>query len=237
MKYLNKVKATIKYEKYEPILIDLYNHFNGFSDIECDDSEESMYSYEEKRTLFDTYLNILKEIKDLDFFMQFQDKLYWNDITRALKSINSNFLYTEEFFDLFKDKIDWYIISKHPMGIFKDLKKNNIHIFKKYEKYLNWELMLEWHSDEVDFYFLEAFPDKPYDWNEISRCVKFSKKFGNKFKDKLNWSYITKFHTLSEKTLREFQDVIDWKYIRFYELCKFSKEFYIEFKDKLFKQY
>lgn len=237
MKYLNNVNNILKYEKYESVITELYMKFNGFAEYDPD-----TYTYAEKRELFNTYYNIFLEITDLDFFEHFANKLHWDTVIYAGVSAQNDkrasfyFLENKMFFEKFKDTLDWEYISQHAIGIFKPT-KNTIDLFKQFEKYINWEILLQWNSHLVDINFLNAFPDKPYDWNTISRELRFSKKFGNQFKHKLNWSYVSKFHTLSEKTLREFQDYIDWKYIRFYKLDKFSKEFLIEFKDKLFKQY
>ena len=120
----------------------------------------------------------------------------------------------------FKDKIDWYHISKH-----QKLSENFIREFKNE---VNWCRISK--CQELSEEFIREFKDK-IDWGEISRYQKLSEEFIREFQNKVNWYLISEYQNLSENFIREFQNKVYWSHISIYQ--KLSENFIREFQDKV----
>ena len=131
---------------------------------------------------------------------------------------------TEDFIQEFKDKVDWFCISRY-----SHLSEDFIRKF----------------ADRVDWYYISAyqhlsenfireFADRVA-WDWIVKYQPLSEEFIREFKDKVNWNYISANQHLSENFIREFKDEVNWAWISAYQ--HLSKEFIEEFKDKIYMKF
>jgi hypothetical protein len=58
---------------------------------------------------------------------------------------------------------------------------------------------------------------KKYDWNDISKNIKLTEAFIERFKDNVNWKLISLYQELSESFIERFKDYVDWLSIRYYQ--------------------
>ena len=127
---------------------------------------------------------------------------------------------TEDFIQEFKDKVDWFSISRYP--------------------HLSEDFICKF-ADKVDWYYISAYQCLSEDfirefqdrvaWDWIVKYQPLSEDFIREFKDKVNWNYISANQHLSENFIREFKDEVNWAWISAYQ--HLSKEFIEEFKDKI----
>ena len=127
---------------------------------------------------------------------------------------------TEDFIQEFKDKVDWFSISRYP-----HLSEDFI---RKFADKVDWYYISAYQSLSEDF--IREFQDRVA-WDWIVKYQPLSEDFIREFKDKVNWNYISANQHLSENFIREFKDEVNWAWISAYQ--HLSKEFIEEFKDKI----
>ena len=127
---------------------------------------------------------------------------------------------TEDFIQEFKDKVDWFSISRYP-----HLSEDFI---RKFADKVDWYYISAYQCLSEDF--IREFQDRVA-WDWIVKYQPLSEDFIREFKDKVNWNYISANQHLSENFIREFKDEVNWAWISAYQ--HLSKEFVEEFKDKI----
>ena len=127
---------------------------------------------------------------------------------------------TEDFIQEFKDKVDWFSISRYP-----HLSEDFI---RKFADKVDWYYISAYQCLSEDF--IREFQDRVA-WDWIVKYQPLSEDFIREFKDKVNWNYISANQHLSENFIREFKDEVNWAWISAYQ--HLSKEFIEEFKDKI----
>ena len=127
---------------------------------------------------------------------------------------------TEDFIQEFKDKVDWFSISRYP-----HLSEDFI---RKFADKVDWYYISAYQCLSEDF--IREFQDRVA-WDWIVKYQPLSEDFIREFKDKVNWNYISANQHLSENFIREFKDEVNWAWISAYQ--RLSKEFIEEFKDKI----
>jgi len=155
-------------------------------------------------------------IKELNFncsVEEFKDKVDWYCISKYQKL-------SEEFIREFQDKINWWNISQY-----QKLSENFIREFKHKVIWIN----ISAHQ-KLSENFIRELQDK-VSWLNISIYQKLSENFIREFKDKVNWVCISKYQKLSEEFIREFKDKVNWRWISIYQ--KLSEGFIREFKLKI----
>ena len=128
---------------------------------------------------------------------------------------------TEDFIQEFKDKVDWFSISRYP-----HLSEDFI---RKFADKVDWYYISAYQCLSEDF--IREFQDRVA-WDWIVKYQPLSEDFIREFKDKVNWNYISANQHLSENFIREFKDEVNWAWISAYQ--HLSKEFIEEFKDKIY---
>ena len=131
---------------------------------------------------------------------------------------------TEDFIQEFKDKVDWFSISRYP-----HLSEDFI---RKFADKVDWYYISAYQSLSEDF--IREFQDRVA-WDWIVKYQPLSEDFIREFKDKVNWNYISANQHLSENFIREFKDEVNWAWISAYQ--HLSKEFIEEFKDKIYMNF
>ena len=131
---------------------------------------------------------------------------------------------TEDFIQEFKDKVDWFSISRYP-----HLSEDFI---RKFADKVDWYYISAYQCLSEDF--IREFQDRVA-WDWIVKYQPLSEDFIRKFKDKVNWYYISAYQHLSENFIREFKDEVNWAWISAYQ--HLSKEFIEEFKDKIYMNF
>lgn len=183
----------------------------------------------------------LKEnLSELKFTQTFIDNLHqispnsWIDIIID----NENEL-SDEFIEIYKEKIDWYIlciyqkfsdnfiINNHEFirwetfVIHQKISKN---ILIKFQKKINWDLYST--NSYINEDIIETFDDK-FNW-EFLKIKNFSDKFIKKYMNKINWSNLT-FDDLDRYSL--YEQYVDWEKLSYYE--ELSEKFMTKHEDKL----
>lgn len=161
----------------------------------------------EIRTKFIHWDNILKEIQLSEEFIE---KYY-----TFLVANNTHYLYSTQnlsikFLDKYYTLVDWDALSMNPYL--------NEEIMKEFADKLNWEFVL------IKQKFSEEFLDN-FVVNLDLRNLRFDDKI------KREWTLICFHQNLSEEFIRKHYKDIDWVAISVSQ--KLSKEFMIEFGDKL----
>ena len=131
---------------------------------------------------------------------------------------------TEDFIQEFKDKVDWFSISRYP-----HLSEDFI---RKFADKVDWYYISAYQCLSEDF--IREFQDRVA-WDWIVKYQPLSEDFIREFKDKVNWNYISANQHLSENFIREFKDEVNWAWISAYQ--HLSKEFIEEFKDNLYMNF
>ena len=131
---------------------------------------------------------------------------------------------TEDFIQEFKDKVDWFSISRYP-----HLSEDFI---RKFADKVDWYYISAYQCLSEDF--IREFQDRVA-WDWIVKYQPLSEDFIREFKDKVNWNYISANQHLSENFIREFKDEVNWAWISAYQ--HLSKEFIEEFKDKIYMNF
>ena len=131
---------------------------------------------------------------------------------------------TEDFIQEFKDKVDWFSISRYP-----HLSEDFI---RKFADKVDWYYISAYQCLSEDF--IREFQDRVA-WDWIVKYQPLSEDFIREFKDKVNWNYISANQHLSENFIREFKDEVNWAWISAYQ--HLSKEFIEEFKDKIYMKW
>ena len=131
---------------------------------------------------------------------------------------------TEDFIQEFKDKVDWFSISRYP-----HLSEDFI---RKFADKVDWYYISAYQSLSEDF--IREFQDRVA-WDWVVKYQPLSEDFIREFKDKVNWNYISANQHLSENFIREFKDEVNWAWISAYQ--HLSKEFIEEFKDKIYMNF
>ena len=131
---------------------------------------------------------------------------------------------TEDFIQEFKDKVDWFSISRYP-----HLSEDFI---RKFADKVDWYYISAYQCLSEDF--IREFQDRVA-WDWIVKYQPLSEDFIREFKDKVNWNYISANQHLSENFIREFKDEVNWAWISAYQ--HLSKEFIEEVKDNLYMNF
>ena len=131
---------------------------------------------------------------------------------------------TEDFIQEFKDKVDWFSISRYP-----HLSEDFI---RKFADRVDWYCISAYQYLSENF--IREFADRVA-WGWIVKYQQLSEDFIREFKDKVNWYYISAYQHLSEDFIREFKDEVCWGWISMYQ--HLSKEFIEEFKDKIYMNF
>ena len=99
----------------------------------------------------------------------------WDYISKTYIMMN------QEFVQKFKDKVNWFYISKN--------KRYTIRFLKKFAKYLNWEMITREQVADWKDYKIQLFA-KYLDWDEIKTWSwkKHNKSFREKFGKRCGWN-------------------------------------------------
>ena len=104
----------------------------------------------------------------------------------------------------FKNKVDWFYISKY-QKLYQKLSLDFIREFKSKVDWTNISI-----NQVLSLDFIREFKDK-VKWVYISAYQVLSLDFIKEFKDKVDWVNISESQTLSLSFIREFKDKIDIK--------------------------
>lgn len=194
---------------------------------------------------FNFYKLCLKEnLEELNFTQKFINNLYdisansWIDVIID----NENEL-SEEFMEMYKKQIDWYIlciyqnfsdnfiIRNHKLiewDTYIIHKKISKKVLIKFQKEINWDLYST--NPHLNDDIIETFNDK-FNWNFL-QLKNPSDKFIKKFIEKINWTNLT-FDNLDRYSL--YKNYVDWERLSYY--VNLTEEFMIKHEDKLIWDY
>ena len=162
--------------------------------------------------------DIEKQIKWNEYY---QPDFAWNIFTTY-----KNKVYSDEFIEEFKDKINWlYLITYQKF----DEQKLRQYIDPYFFRYRSIWSALSIHQTLSET-FIDEFKDK-LSWLDICCYQKLSEPFIKTHADYVDWTEISIHQILSESFIEEFQDKVDWYYIDMYQ--KFSDSFFNKFKEKI----
>jgi hypothetical protein len=183
----------------------------------------------------------LKEnLEELQFTHKTFDNLFEISINSWVDIIidNENEL-SEEFIELYKNKIDWYIIciyqkfsDKFIERNYKNIQWDTLVIHKNISKYIlnkfsdniNWELYST--NPYLNEYIIDIYHDK-FNWN-ILQLKNSSNKFIQKYIKKINWTNIT-FDDLNRYSL--YKDYVDWEMLSYHKTL--TEDFIIKHEKEL----
>ncbi|ABL75973.1 Mv-ORF21 peptide [Maruca vitrata nucleopolyhedrovirus] len=142
----------------------------------------------------------VKSLKNRHYLLDFQDNMFWKSISRECYG-RVDFIY------VFRNKLDWKIVSKSPLSIT---------IANRFKLNLIWSLVSEQKFLTQDF--ILAFGDL-LDMEEISKNYNnLSLSVQQKYAHRLNWKHIVTNHTLLKEW---FQEPIK-RYINYDYVCKYK---------------
>lgn len=171
----------------------------------------------------------LKNIKKkLEWEKYYNPKFNWHN-----ELFYMNFIFSEEFIDEFKDKIDWdqlsifHIFSEKQLIKYKD--KVDWYVAITVQK-INENVIRECLID-LDVSYKRSVFQSIFEFNKLSEAFIEELINLNYKEDFVDWYYISRYQTLSENFIRKYKDKVNWKYILLNQ--KLSEEFKNEFKDKI----
>lgn len=126
---------------------------------------------------------------------------------------------SEEFIELFYDKLVWFYVSEHPMSE---------QCIIKFEKYVDWDKIARYQrlSNEFIWQF-----HKRLKFHYLSEFQMLDEIFIRKYIDMLNIDLICEYQILSESLIRDYAYKLNWNKISKFQFI--SNEFAIEFRHKI----
>lgn len=174
----------------------------------------------------------MKQLKNIKKKLKWE-KYYDPDFNWHNELFYMNFIFSEEFIDEFKNKIDWEqlsilcIFSEKQLIKYKD--KVDWYIAVGIQK-INETIIRECLIDLNDSCKRSIFQSM-FEFNKLSEAFLEELINIDPNEDFVDWYYISRYQTLSEDFIRKYKDKVYWKYILLNQ--KISEEFKNEFKDKI----
>lgn len=122
----------------------------------------------------DQYYMLQNDHININFLRQFRGRLKNQDLTNYLKqSKNKNIKIYQEF----KDKIDWFYVSKIPFRFTLDF-------LEKYKDKIYWFWLSNWYNLTQEF--IDKFANQDLDWQYITNNFDLTEQFIQKYHKHLN---------------------------------------------------
>lgn len=137
------------------------------------------------------------------FLIEFSHKINWT-------SLSLWYVFSEEEFDIFFNKIDWEVISINNNGLNDKIIIQHFNCLKPYLKtFCKYNQI----SQNILYLFAEHFP-----YDILCRYQKkIPEDFINKFKHLIDWKTLCKYQEISEELIEKNINLIDWESVSFYQ--------------------
>jgi len=141
------------------------------------------------------------------------DRTDWDHIIIVLKP-------TELFIREFRNKLNWYYVSKYQILSEAFIDEFNEHIY--------WEIL--YYKGIYSNNFIDKYSTK-LNWDKLSRYIDLSENFMDTYGHKINWYHISYNHNLTEYLIEKYSSRLNWYQIFSYR--KISIPFMFKFRNKI----
>lgn len=156
------------------------------------------------------------------WFKEILDECDWDNISENKELI------TENFCEVFSDKVNWHRVTKTKVEEQNSLENKDYSFFKIFKKEVDWDYITR--NLDMTVEFMKNMHDY-INWDIISKEINLDIYSMNEFKEYLNWDLISHYQKLNSEMLFEFRDKLNYKLISEYQ--KLPSDFILVNKEKI----